>query len=166
MSVCASAMRSPDAGVVERVGVHRPRQGDHRLEVGLHRDREAGGADAFVAERPHGHLPALALVAESVRDGHAGVGEEHLVEHLLAGDVADRTALDAVGIEVDDQRGDAFVLRAPVDRGRVGAHEEQAPLRDVRGRDPDLLAVQDVVVAVAQRERAQVGAGRIRLAAR
>ena len=59
------------------------------------RDGEAGGADPLVAERAHGHLPALALVAEPVGGRHPGVGEEHLVEHLLAGDVADRAALDA-----------------------------------------------------------------------
>src|SRR3954465_4870590 len=42
--------------------------------------------------------------------GDPGVGEEDLVEHLLAGDVADGPALDAVGLHVDDQRGDPEVL--------------------------------------------------------
>ncbi len=39
----------------------------------------------------------------------------------------------------------------------IGAHEEQAPLGDVGGRDPDLLAVEHVVVAVGDRDGAQVG---------
>ena len=60
--------------------------------------------------------------------GMRGVGEEHLVEHRVAGDVADRPALDAGRLHVDDERGDALVLRAALDRGRVGAQEEQAPL--------------------------------------
>ncbi len=57
-----------------------------------------------------------------------GIGEEHLVEHRVAGDVADRPALDAGRVHVDDERGDALVLRAPLERGRVGAQQEQAPL--------------------------------------
>ncbi len=48
---------------------------------------QAGGADPLVAERAHRHLPAGALVAEPVGDRHPGVGEEHLAEHALAGDV-------------------------------------------------------------------------------
>ncbi len=55
------------------------------------------------------------------------------------------------------ERGDALVLRLPLDGGGVGAHEEEAPLGDVGRGDPDLLAVEDVVVAVPHGEGAQVG---------
>ena len=60
-------------------------------------------------------------------------------------------------LHVDDERGDALVLRAPLDRRGIGAEEEQPPLREVRGGDPDLLAVDDVLVAVADRGGAKVG---------
>ena len=49
-----------------------------------------------------------------------------------------------------DQPGDAAVLR----RARVGAHEQLAVVGDLRERAPDLLAVHDVVVAVAHGARA------------
>ena len=55
------------------------------------------------------------------------------------------------------ERGDALVLAPLLDRVGVGADEEQTPLGDVGARGPDLLAVEDVVVAVLDRERAQVG---------
>ena len=127
-------MRSRMLGVVERVGVDRLGQVDHGVEVGPHADGEAGGADPLGAERAHGDEPALALAAEPVVDRHAGVVEEDLAEHLLAGDVADRADVDARRLEVDDERGDAVVLATLGDGGRVGAHEEQAPLGDVRAR--------------------------------
>ena len=47
-------------------------------------------------------------------------------------------------------------------RLRVGAHQAEAPIGEVRGRGPDLLAVDDVVVAVALGrglERGEVRAG-------
>ena len=65
--------------------------------------------------------------------------------------------LDAGGLEVEDEGGDALVLGAPLDGGRVGAEQEQPPLGQVGGGDPDLLAVDHVVVAVADGGGAQVG---------
>src|SRR6478672_1062645 len=60
------------------------------------------------------------------------VCEEHLAEQRVAGDLADRPDVDAGQFHVDDERGDALVLAAARDRGRVGAQQEQAPLRDLR----------------------------------
>ena len=116
-----------------------------------------GDADPLVAEGAHGHHPALALAAQPVVDRDVDVGEVDLVEHLVAGHVADGAALDARGLEVDDEGGDALVLGPALDGGRVGAEQEQAPLGQVRGRDPDLLAVDHVVVAVEDGHGAEVG---------
>src|ERR687894_768840 len=68
------------------------------------------------------------LVPEAVGDRDAGAGEEHLVEHLLAGDVPQGPALDAVGLHVDDERGDPLVLRLPLEGGGIRTHQEEAPL--------------------------------------
>ncbi len=61
-------------------------------------------------------------------------------------------------MHVDDERRDALVPR----RIRVGARQQQAPVGDVGVARPDLVTVDDVVVAVASRlgpQRRQVRAG-------
>ena len=71
---------------------------------------------------------------------------------------AHRAHLDAGLVHVEDQPGDALVLR----RVGVGAHEQLAVVGDVGAGAPDLLAVDDVLVAVAHRpgaQRREVGAG-------
>src|SRR5439155_11796943 len=146
-----------EVGVVERLRVVLTRRRDHVVELDPHGDGEPRGADALVTERAHGHLPALPLLAQPVLDGHPGAGEEDLVEQRVTRDLADGTALDARHLHVDDQGGDPLVLGAALDRGGVGAHEEQAPLGDVGRADPDLLTVEHVLVAVADRGRPQVG---------
>ena len=68
--------------------------------------------------------------------GTRGVGEEHLVEAGRAGHAADRADLHAGLVHVDDERGEALVLR----RVGVGAGEQQPEARLVRHRRPDLLS--------------------------
>ena len=85
------------------------------------------------------------------------VVEEDLVEHLLAGHVADRAGLDPRGVHVDDEGGDALVLGPPLDGGGIGPQQEEPPAGQVGGRDPDLLAVDHVGVAVPDGRRPQVG---------
>jgi hypothetical protein len=143
--------------VLEGGGVERARQADHRVEVRSHADGEARGTHPFLAEGSHGDEPAVPLAPEAVRRRHPGAVEEHFAEHLLAGDVPDRPDPDSVDVEVDDQRRDALVFRAALESRGIGADEEEPPLRDVRARDPDLVAVYHVVVAVAERGGAQVG---------
>ncbi len=90
--------------------------------------------------------------------GHAGVREEHLVELRLAGDHLDRADLDARLVHRAQQERDALVLR----RVRVGAAQDEDPVREVAGRRPDLLAVDDPLVAVEHRsgtEVAEIAAG-------
>ena len=91
-------------------------------------------------------------------DRHPRLVEEHLAEVALAVERAHRADLDARLVHVEDEPGDALVLR----RVGVGAHEQLAVVGDVRARAPDLLAGHDVLVAVARRLRAQrreIGAG-------
>ena len=60
-------------------------------------------------------------------------------------------------LHVDDERRDPLVLGATLDGGGVGAHQEEAPLGEVGGGDPDLAAGDDVLVAVEHGQGAQVG---------
>ena len=61
--------------------------------------------------------------AEPVRVGDPHVGQEHLVELGLAGDLAQRPDLDARGVHVDDEVGQARVLG----HVGVGAGDQQGP---------------------------------------
>ncbi len=100
--------------------------------------------------------------AEDVLGGHPDVLEEHLVELGVPGDLAERADGDARRVHVDEEVGEPLVLRD----ARVGAGEQHHPVGDLREAGPDLLAVDDVVVAVPhgpgleRREvRARVGLG-------
>ena len=124
----------------------------------------AGHADpaadrrALVRQRRHRHPPALADVTDPVGVGDAHVGEVHLVELGLAGDLAQRSDLDARGVHVEGEVGQALVLG---DVG-VGAGHEHAAIGEVRVGVPHLLAVDDPLVAVAlgpTGESGQVRAG-------
>ena len=98
------------------------------------------------------------IVADDVGARHAHVLEEHLVEVLVAADLLERPHGDAGAVHVDEQEGDALVLR----RVGIGAHQQHAPVGVAREAGPHLLAVDDEVVAVehgARLQRRQIGAG-------
>ena len=119
-----------------------------RAELDLARKR---GGPALVAERVHRDLPAVAAAAEEVLLRHHDVVEEQLAELGMACDLGHRAQLDAGRAHVDDEHGDALVLR----RGVVGAREHAAPPRELAPRHPRLLAGDDVVVVVLDGARAQ-----------
>ena len=85
--------------------------------------------------------------------GDADVGEEDLAEVGGAGHLPDRPDLDAGALHVDEEESQTFVLGQ---RGVVARHHD-APVRVVRARGPDLLAVHHPVVAVTHRAHAQAG---------
>ena len=119
---------------------------------------DAGDAGALVAEQELGVVPALVLLADQVLDRHLHVVEEHLVDLVAAVDGQDRAHGDAGRLHVDQQERDAFLLL----RRRIGAHQAEDPVGVLRQRGPGLLAVDDVVVAVALGrglQRGEVGAG-------
>ena len=121
-------------------------------------EREAERA-ALVQQRRHRDLPAVADLAEQVLLRHLHVGEEDLVELRLAGDLHERPHLDARRVHVDDHVGE--VLRSAARPGSPSA-DEDAVVGDVRERRPDLLAVDEEVVALvldARPHGGEVGAG-------
>jgi len=78
-----------------------------------------------------------------------------------SGELAQRPDRDARRLHVDEQEADPLVLG----RIGVGAHEQEAPVGDVRHRRPDLLAVDDEMLAVQHAARLEVGevGARVRL---
>jgi hypothetical protein len=117
------------------------------LQEVARRAHAAGGqAEAPVVEHLHGHLEALASLAEHVVDGHA-----HVVEVDGGGRRASNAELALVGAgahahaSLDEEGGD-LGLGALAGRARAREHGEQVGEAPVG--DPDLRAVQQVVRAV------------------
>ena len=100
-----------------------------------------------------GRRPALVLLEDAVLDRHLDVVEEDVVDLVLAAQGDDRAHGDARRLHVDQQKADAG-LRLGLG---VGAHQEEAPVGELRERGPGLLAVDDIVVALAHGAGAQVG---------
>ena len=97
---------------------------------------------------------ALALLADPVLDRHRHVVE--VDEPGVAGPDAElaveRAGRQAGHAPLEHERGHALVLLRPVDR-----REDEEMVGDVRQRDPDLLAVEPVRVAVASGGGLEVG---------
>ena len=95
-------------------------------------------------EQTHRHFPALTGFADDKAALGGGVVEEHLVELGGAGELLDRPDRDAGLIERHEEKTQSLVTRGP----RLGAAQHKCPLGDVCQRRPDLLAVDDPLVAV------------------
>ena len=127
------------------------RDGEH-----LQADQRAGEIEAL-----HDLNEALVLVAEAVRDRNADILEEQRAAADGALAVAvEPVAGDARQIHRDQQRRHA--VRAGIDR--AGSPEHHGRIGLVGGGDRGLLAVDDIVLAVAFDAQAQIGG--VRSAAR
>ena len=117
----------------------------------------AADGHPLVHQRREHDPPAVADVAEPLGVGDPDVGEVHLVELGLAGDLVQRPHLDARRVHVDHEVGHALVLR----RIGVGAGDQHPPSGEVRQGGPHLLTVDDPLVAVEHgpgRQPGDVGA--------
>jgi hypothetical protein len=113
------------------------------------RGADACGVEPLVAEEVLGHGPALAFFEHQVRHRHLHLVEEHLVHLTLPVHEHERPHGDARALHVDEEERNPFLLL----RGRVGPHEAEDPVGVVRERRPGLLALDDIVVALARRAR-------------
>ena len=105
-----------------------------------------------------GDVPAAIDGADHIGLGHPDVVEEGLAERRLAGDQEDRLGRDPLRGHVEQDEADAVVLLA----GRVGAHQAENPVGEIGVGGPDLLAVDDEIVAVALGpglQRGEIGSG-------
>ena len=108
-----------------------------------------------MAEGSVGHLPATAQRPDQVLGGHPDVGQEDLVEVEVVAVVhaRERPAGHPGRVGGNQQCADPLVFG----RVGIGADEGEQHVGVVRAGRPDLLTVDDEVVAVAHRTRAQAG---------
>ena len=116
------------------------------------------GLAPLEAEQRHRHRPPVVDAAHDLVLRAGRVGEVDLVELGLARDHLDRSHLDAGLAHVDQEEADPLVLRCV----GVGPGEDEDVVGEMAGRRPDLLAVDDPLVAVEDgpaAEVAEVGPG-------
>ena len=113
-----------------------------------------------MGERGHRHLPALADPPDQVLRRHVRVGEKHLVKRRVAIHLFERLHVYARLLYVDHE------IRQPLMLGRIPirAGQQQAVIGMMGAGGPDLLAVDEPIVAVQIRTGG--GASEVRAAAR
>ena len=103
-----------------------------------------------------GEPPAAVHLADQIVGRNPYVVEEELADLVLAGQIQNRTHRDARRVEIDDQTAQPAMFR----RAGIGAHQGKHPLRVMSPGLPDLVAVDDEVIAVETRgcfHRREVG---------
>ena len=129
-----------DAALVVEADVLLGEVGDRRAATHHPASALAG---ALVLQQALADRPAAVQGADHVVLLDPGVGEEGLAERAVAGDQLDRPGFDAGLVHIDQHEGDALVLLGL----GVGAHQAEAPVGVLGAGGPDLLAVDDPVVA-------------------
>ena len=99
------------------------------------------------------HLPSLADLADLTLGRDDGVGEKHLVEGCVAVHLLQLPHFHAALAHVEDEIRQSLVLRGIP----VRAREQQAVVGVVGARGPDLLAIDDPVLAVEVGARSSTG---------
>ncbi len=133
----------PDDGIARQAALFQDL--DHGVEFGPEAERlNRGSRSPFEAEQCVGDRPPVVDPTEDVVLGRLGIGVEDLVEVAVTGDVDDRANLDARLIHGHEQERDAGVFG---DIG-VGPAEREDHVGVPAGGGPDLLAVDDPLVAV------------------
>jgi len=97
--------------------------------------------------------PTVALIADPILDREPHVVEEHLVERVGGRHVDDRRHGQTGQIGRADEVRHAAMFR----NVGIGAGDQNAELRVVPARRPDLRPVDDVLVAITHRPRSEVG---------
>src|SRR5690606_4398170 len=108
---------------------------------------DTGQASTLVGQQVLGAGPALVLFAYQVLDRYPHVVEEHFVDFVVAVQGDDRAYGNTRGSHVDQQEGNATLLLG----FRIDAHQAEDHVGVLAQGGPGLLAVDDVVVAVAYR---------------
>ena len=109
-------------------------------------------------QQAFGDRPALVHLADQIARRHLHVFQEGFAEHRRAGNQADRSWPHAGVCHVDQQEGNAVMLA----HGRVGADKTEDPVGVMRVAGPDLVTVDQVMIALQHRaslQPRQIGPG-------
>ena len=99
---------------------------------------------ALVEQRRVGDHPSFIQLGDEIFARDVDVVEENLVEALVAGHLHQRAHGDAGSFHIDQNVGNPAMLG----RLGIGAHQAEHPVGILRARGPDLLAVDDELVAM------------------
>ena len=113
-----------------------------QLDAAATAETAGGNVLAFILQQPLGNLPAAVQLSDHLVLRHLHIGEEGFAEGRLAGDELDRPRFNPRRRHVEQHEGNAFMLL----RG-VGADEAEDPVRLIGIGRPDLLAVDQEVIA-------------------
>ncbi|MCY1186571.1 hypothetical protein D3C81_1804860 [compost metagenome] len=106
-----------------------------------------------MGQQVFGASPAFMLAANQVVHRYAHVVEEHLVHMMTTVERDDRPHSDTGGLHVDQQeRNPALLLRIG-----IGTHQAEHPVGVMAGRGPGLLAIDHIVITLANRAGFQAG---------
>ena len=139
----------PPASPQRRLGLGR----QVRLAFSRTAPHQGLHAGALVLQQAFAHAPAAVEFADQILLAGDGVVEKGLVEGRLPGDQADGLHPHPRLVHRQQQEADALMLW----RIRVGAHQNEHPIRKLGAGGPGLLAVDDEVVAPILRPSAQAG---------
>ena len=127
---------------------------DDAVELAGEADLLAQRGDAALEpERAHRDPPALARLTDHQVGGGAGAVEEDLVELRRAGELLDRAGPRRRLVHRHQQERQPVVAL----RARLGAGDDEAPVRHLGHRRPHLLPVDHPLVAVEPRLGLHVG---------
>jgi hypothetical protein len=107
----------------------------------------------FVLQQRLGDRPALAALADDPVRGRDRVAEEYLIEIVAAIDLLQRPDLDAGLVQVEQQIGNAVMLR----RIRFGPHQREHIAAIARIGCPQLLPVDHPLPVAQLAARPQTG---------
>src|SRR5690606_19917824 len=144
-----------DGGILEHRSAVAHRGGGQpaqQRELAL-AEAHAAEVQPLVLEQVLGAGPAAPFRADEVLDGNPHLVEPDLVDLVVPVEGDDGPDLDTGAAQVHEQEADPVLLARSVG----SAHQAEDPVGEMRRRGPDLLAVDDVVVAAATRPRAQAG---------
>ena len=114
-------------------------------------DRLRPDQDALGVHAVQDVFEAPALLADAIGDRHRQRVDEQLVGiDRAAAHLGDFAHVDVAAVEVGVEQAQAFGAARDVIKRR-GARQDQHLARDLRGRNPDFLPGQQIVVALAHR---------------
>src|SRR5215813_9281248 len=108
----------------------------------MHRQFRAD-ASPFVHQRRHQYLPSLIFRSEEVCFRHPHILEEHFIKLRVTSDLDQRTYGHSGSFHINDETTDATMFW----RIRVRAHEQLDKFGTVVITGPDLLAVDNKIIA-------------------